>query len=106
MEYGIDITSELNDEFVLPLVEEATRLLAEKLDTGEAVTELTAYYAASGDPIISFDLESDASDAQSRANAAAVDALARLYELNDGDEAAVGELLYAIDKAARRKAGG
>ena len=59
-----------------------------------------------GEVIASYELESDKSDAQSRATSAAVDALTRLYELNDGDEAAVGELLYAIDKAARRKAGG
>jgi hypothetical protein len=40
----------------------------------------------------------------SEAGANVVDALAKLYELNDGDEAAVGEQMYEIDKAARAKA--
>ena len=39
---------------------------------------------------------------EAKATADAVDALRRIYELHDGDGAAVGELLYAIDKAARR----
>lgn len=47
----------------------------------------------------------EADDARSQvmvdAGAAVELALRRLYELNDGDEAAVGEQLYEIDKAAR-----
>lgn len=40
----------------------------------------------------------------SEAGANVVDALTRLYKLNDGDEAAVGEMMYEIDKAARLNA--
>lgn len=38
----------------------------------------------------------------SEISADAVEALKKLYELYEGDEAAVGEHLYEIDKAARR----
>lgn len=49
-------------------------------------------------------LDDDArTEALSETGAKVVDALARLYELNDGDEAAVGEQLYEIEKAARAR---
>lgn len=103
MDYGIDIATELSDEFVRPLVEEAATELAKKLDTGEGTTEITAYdVAGAGEMIVSFELVPSNDGLEAKATADAVDALRRIYELHDGDGAAVGELLYAIDKAARR----
>lgn len=117
MDYGIDIATELSDEFVRPLVEEAATELAKKLDTGEGTTEITAYDVAGAGPrrwrprrpphwacemIVSFELVPSNDGLEAKATADAVDALRRIYELHDGDGAAVGELLYAIDKAARR----
>lgn len=46
--------------------------------------------------------QDERAEALSTAGGEAVVALRRLYRLNDGDEAAVGELMYEIDKAARR----
>lgn len=46
-------------------------------------------------------IEDERTQARVDAGADVVDALVKLYELTDGDEAAVGEQLYEIDKAAR-----
>lgn len=78
----------------LPAIEE----LRELLENGNVTDALE----------IAKKLELDAEDERTQiltdAGAEVTDALTKLYELTDGDEAQVGEMLYEINKAARRNA--
>ena len=111
MEFIIEIHTDHPDS--KEIVRAAARKIAEELDWGnhaasieangvETVEGRRAYTYLAG-----YELESDEEqarmDALSDAGADAVAALARIYELNDGDEAAVGELMFEITKAAGRR---
>jgi hypothetical protein len=98
-----------NPEYFRALIELCNQLrgrTADQLD--QTVRELRDAAANGEQQQVTPDPDQDPDDARaerlSEAGAKVVDALAELYFLNDGDEMAVGEQMYEIDKAARRRA--